>query len=248
MNTESFLFHNEDLPIEQQGFVRALNLSEHLSHGGTPEEIARLERDLAYFHTIERWVEDPKNYIDKGGAGRVYGFDKIGLCIKIMANRFNDPHRERFKLWNSALAEASIMSELDGFDVAGVRSPTPVQAVAGEHASAIIMERLNAVNVQHILNGTHQYPKSFDIQTFSDGVSDYLDALHGEKGIIHGDLYPRNVMVDLETGLPRVIDFGHAKLTGAMDPSEEHIIQVADWGRLEKTLDEVRRHHEMYRT
>lgn len=242
MSTESFIFHDKDLPIEQRGFIRALNLRRHLEQGGTPEEVERLERDLAYFHTIERWVEDPNNYMDKGGVGNVYGFDKIRLCIKVMKNYYNDPHREQFDLGNSALAEAMFMREVDGLQVSGVRAPTPVQAVMGEHVSAIIMERLNAVNLQHILNGTQHYPPSFDIERFSAGVSDYLDVLHTKKNIIHGDLFARNFMVHQETGAPYLIDFGRSTMTSALDKMTEEKLRRNDWLRLEETLREVEAH------
>ena len=35
--------------------------------------------------------------------------------------------------------------------------------------------------------------------------------MHDETGIVHGDLFARNIMVDKETGNPRVIDFGRSK-------------------------------------
>ena len=243
MSTESITFHDRDLPIEQRGFIRALNLERHLVGGGTPEEVERLERDLAYFHTIERWVEDPGNYIDKGGAGNVYGFDKIRLCIKVMKNYRNDPNSEYFDIGNSALVEAMLMREVDGLEVSGARAPTPVQAVVGEHVSAIIMERLNAVNVQHVLNGTVGYPQTFDFERFATGISDYLDVLHSEKNIVHGDLFPRNLMINQETGAPYLIDFGRSKMTGDLDPIQGEKLKRADWSRLEETLDEVEAHY-----
>jgi tRNA A-37 threonylcarbamoyl transferase component Bud32 len=242
MSTESFTFHDKDLPIEQRGFIRALNLRRHLEGGGTREEVERLERDIAYFHTIERWVENPENYIDKGGAGNVYGFNKIRLCIKVMKNYRNDPNSEYFDIGNSALVEAMLMREVDGLEVSGVRAPTPVQAVMGEHVSAIIMERLNAVNLQHVLNGTESYPDTFNLERFVSGVSDYLDVLHTEKNIVHADLYPRNFMLNKETGAPYVIDFGRSKMTAALDRVAEEKLRRGDWARLEETLREVEEH------
>lgn len=243
MTSEALTFHDQDLPVEQQSFIEALNLRQLLKEGGTPEEIERLERELAYFQTIEQWVNDPKNFIDTGGAGNVYGFDKIRLCIKIMKNYHNDPHKERFDLGNNALVEARFLREVDGLEVSGVRAPAPVQVVAGDHVSAIIMERLNATNMQHIINGSAAYPESFEYDKFADGVRDYLDVLHTDRQIVHGDLFVRNLMVNNETGSPYMIDFGRSKMTGALDIAEEKKLQDNDWQRLENSLTQIKDHH-----
>lgn len=49
-----------------------------------------------------------------------------------------------------------------------------------------------------------------DIEEFEPKIDDLIERLH-ELGLIHGDLHARNIVVNPETGVVRLIDFEHTQ-------------------------------------
>lgn len=195
-------------------------------------------RRSEYIKFLERAVNDEGNYIDKGGAGEVYSLANGRICIKLMQERehadFVDDFGQEMKynLGNSVMAEAWFNERLSDFEVEGVRSPALVEYLEGPKYAAIVMERLNAVNLQHVLNGTASLPPGFDAEDFLERLESYIYELHDTQDVLHGDLEPRNIMIDIQTGNPRVIDFGRSKYLAKL-PKEER-------ARLEKSEREKR--------
>lgn len=95
------------------------------------------------------------------------------------------------------------------------------------------MEELDADGLQHILNGTVEPPENFDAFRFFDEYAAFIESLH-EAGIVHGDIAPRNVMVDRKTGKPRVIDFGRSKRLSLTGKKREELL-----GQDERDLEQV---------
>ena len=152
-------------------------------------------------------VSDEKNYIDKGGAGTV--FDLGAYCIKLMKNRHNKKDMG-YDLGNSPYQEYKIQNLLRGLTIDGVFVPEIYGVGIGEESSAIVMGRLDAVNMQKVLNGEEKLPDNFSLEDFFADLEGYMiDGVH-ERGIIHNDLKPRNIMICRQTGKPRVIDFGRS--------------------------------------
>lgn len=199
-----------------------------------------------YLRLLEQTVNNRDNYIDKGGAGEVYAVGKGQVCIKLMPERrrkdmvdaYDQPIE--YNLGNSVKTEAWFLEELSDFKVEEVRTPALVEYLEGNQYTAIVMERLEALNLQHILNGTEELPENFDLDDFFDRVEDYIYALHDEKNIAHGDLEPRNIMLDLKTGHPRIIDFGRSRFLGMLKPEERHRLEAQEIKMIDKVRNEFK--------
>lgn len=158
---------------------------------------------------IELILNNPKNFIDKGGAASVYRLSNEAACLKLF-----HPHKdeERRKLGiNIIHREAAITQALSNFSRAGVRSPKCFGYYSFNNhdgRSGIILEELDAVTLQHVILGTAAAPSTFEKDRFMDALNVYIEALHEQKNLVHGDLFARNVMIDKTSGLPRIIDFG----------------------------------------
>jgi serine/threonine protein kinase len=181
----------------------------------SPEEKAKS------IHQLENIVHHPERYVDKGGAGKVYRLNN-GLCIKIMEPRRLSPHAAIFDLGNGPREEAAFLTALASLEISGVRTPRCFGVVSARHltdSDMIIMEMLDAVNLQHILNKTASFPESFHWERFVDGLSAYFDAMH-RAGILHNDVEPRNIMIDHKSGNARVIDFGRSRSRSTYSAAE----------------------------
>jgi len=164
-------------------------------------------RSKALREEIKKYVSNPEHFLGKGGAAMVFSFE--GQCVKLMKNRHNSASAGMFKLGNTAEKEFEIQGMLDEFEVDGVYSPMTGICYTGQENTAIVMEELNAVNLQLVINGEKSLPANFNADDFCLKLETYIYEMH-DFGIAHGDLFARNVMIDNETGNPRVIDFGKA--------------------------------------
>lgn len=203
-------------------------------------EIRRSGKETSTLSAFEKLIANPQNYIDQGGAAKVYRLAE-GICIKVMKNRHTEPRRHMYDLGNTVTDETWFMEKLSSVVVSGVRTPKPMGTI---HSSvpggmvAIIMDELPAVNLQHVIRGEQKMPEKFDYNLFFDSLEKYVNALHTEHRIAHGDLEARNVMVDKETGLPYVIDFGRAaKLE--LGENEETALEKKDWDDIEHMSQQV---------
>lgn len=162
-------------------------------------------------------VTNPDHFLGLGGAGMVFALDH-SVCVKMVDNRHAAPDAAKYDLGNTAKQEAEIQNRMRGVVVDGVFAPHVVGYYSGQESCAILMEQLDAMNLQMILNNQENLPADFDIECFIDGLYGYVDTMH-ERGVVHCDLEPRNVMIDRATGTARVIDFGRAKVMD--DPKDE---------------------------
>jgi RIO-like serine/threonine protein kinase len=160
---------------------------------------------------IELFIRNKENHLGSGGAGKV--FTMGDQCIKVMVNRHSKPQsNQRYKLGNSPEQEFAIQTMLNNFEVEGVFSPRTLRCYVGDTSAAIVMEELKAVNLQMVLSGKEELPDCFDLEDFFSRLEEYTVTMHDEKRIVHNDLEARNIMIDLETGYPRVIDFGKSSV------------------------------------
>lgn len=196
------------------------------------------------FETIKREsinflfsFEKPEFYIDKGGVGTVYDIGNR-FCIKILDERHTSPNRHLFDLGNTPDVEAAFQEKMSHAVYEGnTRSPkmfgTISSQIEGER-NALIMERLDAVNMQHIINETVPIPEGFDLDTYFEDLEKYLQNMHERYQIAHNDLYARNIMIDQETATARMIDFGRSvDLTKLSSDSEKQKFIDFDWQNLE---------------
>lgn len=173
----------------------------------------------------------PDLFLGNGSVANVYVMASAQqACVKIVHSN------ERYQEGNSIWQEAKFLEALKDFEVAGVRSPHLKNMVYHVNTTAIIMERLNAVNCSRVVEEKDELPERFDVDDFFDRLKVYLRALH-EKGIYHNDFYLRNIMIDVVSGLPYVIDFGKAvfrnDILGERFHMEEEIFIRRDLAGLE---------------
>lgn len=216
-------------------------LEDFLRDEGQTEQEKRL---YEYLSLIKETFDDQDNYIDHGGAANVYSFAGRDVCIKIMKNRHRSSRKEMYNLGNKPITEFSLMERLHNFERGGVRSPIAEACVESEESSMIIMEKLDAVNMQHILNGSEGMPESFDRERFYESLEEYIEGLHEEKEIAHMDLFPRNVMIDRKTGVAYVIDFGRSLFLNDLSEEEKQKSMKDDWNKYDELCLELEKFSE----
>lgn len=222
--------------MEYQYSMEKLQSTEASKENLSIEEIRR--------RTIESLSEFESEafYIDEGGAGKVYELTG-DTCMKVLIDRHNSPNREMYDLGNTAYEEIRLQTQMSRTSYEGTaRVPNTVYVLQGTYTdrrSAIIMERLNAVNLQHAINGIVEFPENFDIESFMEELENFIDHMHSTEKIAHMDLYARNIMIDIETGHPRVIDFGRAVRLSEND-QENSKYEDDDWQRLEEIYNTVK--------
>lgn len=184
--------------------------------------------------------EKDEFFIDEGGAGKVYEL-RGGICMKVLLERHEMPNSELYDLGNTVEEETKLQQQMARTKYEGsTRVPGTIAYLSGVYPgerSAILMERLNAVNLQHVINGTAQLPENFDINGFFESLEDFVAHMHDVEHIAHMDLYARNIMVDNETGTPYIIDFGRS--IRLKDPENDGQKTEDDWDRLEEVYEEL---------
>lgn len=170
-----------------------------------------LEVLQSWFNYLQDILDDPESYLDHGGAAIVFRINET-ICIKMIINRHDANNASMFNLGNTAEVEMHLQLRMSKITVGGVRCPVPILYLHGKKYHGIIMEKVNAVNLQKCLNKEQEFPASFDAQEFCFDLEEYVYEMNDVHDLAHGDLYPRNVMIDEITGKPIVIDFGRSKL------------------------------------
>lgn len=225
---------NQDVQKEVEIIAENLDKTEtFLFSNITAERRAELTRN------VEEIIANPDKYIDSGGAGDVYRFSSDKICIKVFKG--HKSRQEKKTGIDYVGIEARMTLRLAGVEIDGVRSPICYGYWKSDTdgRSAIIMEELDAINLQHVFNGNAQLPEGFDVETFVDSLYSYIDHLHTEYDIVHGDLFARNVMVDKQTGLPRVIDFGESKFVNNTLEEDRRRLENADTDNIDAIYDKL---------
>ena len=209
---------------------------EHFSYAEHHTEAER--HAMKYVEYVADVLKDESNYIDEGGAGKIYEVSD-GSCLKIMKNRHMSKDSHMMNLGLSPVQEFQVLEKLHGLEVSSCRAPVAEMCLESGETAVIVMEKLPAINLQHVLNGTKELPEGFDYGFFFKTLEDYIDAMHKDRGIAHKDLYPRNIMIDEETGGPYVIDFGRAVVLDKLraDVAAKHTED--DWKRYDEIFTEM---------
>lgn len=203
------------------------------------ERTEQERRVFEYLTLFKNALTNQENYIDHGGAAKVYSLDKNDICVKIMKDRHISQNANMYDLGARPIEEFRFMEMLHNFSHGGVRAPIAEAYLESGETTAIVMEKLNAVNLQHILNGTEDLPEGFDHDKFLTDLDNYINALHSEKGLVHMDLYPRNIMIDRENGQCYVIDFGRARDISQLPEHEQQRIIGNDYARYDEIFEQL---------
>lgn len=199
----------------------------------TEYEKLKVEIDKEIRKLIDILLNNQENFIGKGQNAEVHCLpDNKNVCFKITT------HREAYgknlpkpripitkqngtsKISHEPKKEGAYMSELLSIDSV-VRVPRPLEWAVWEltddgegyfvkeKIEILAMERMHAVSIQDVLSGIRSIPENFNLVIFFKELRNFVEKMH-LKNIFHHDLHSGNIMIDLETGLPYVIDFGHS--------------------------------------
>lgn len=221
-----FEMHKAEKKMTNTDFLKS-DLTVYFKDAVYNEDISELEtRTANYMDSLAKIIGNKEKQIDFGGAAIIYENDD--LVLKVMSNRHTKSDMNKYNLGASPHEEFSFMERLHTLIYEGARSPAPLACIESGETAILIMERLRAVNLQHVLNGTAELPEGFDYEDFYSKLEGYLNNMHDTAHIAHNDLFPRNIMVDEVTGMPYVIDFGRAKnfIAGNLDTATKD-----DWDK-----------------
>lgn len=159
---------------------------------------------LAVVRMLERVEGSEHIVLGAGKAGRVIASVRHpNICYKVMLPSEVAPIGT-----NEIAVETDLQEEIAALgELYGVRAPRVFSFIHDGEVRAITMERLNAVSLRDVLQGKEKLPESFDADVFFDSLRKFMINLNN-LGYFHRDFHDGNVMIDLETSNPYVIDFG----------------------------------------
>lgn len=148
-------------------------------------------------------LEDKIESIGSGTTAKVVVSDQdANFCYKVITNVNN------YRKGNDVKQETEFLDKLTDIEGIHTRVPKPYSYEMNKQGHLYTMERLNAVSLQEILDGAQPLPAEFDVQAFFQDLEEFIKKMH-QKGVYHRDLSnPGNIMVDKNTGMPYIIDFG----------------------------------------
>jgi serine/threonine-protein kinase len=173
-----------------------------------PAAPAQAAADALAGTTIGRFAISER--LGAGGMGQVYGAEdttlKRHVAIKRMAPHANSTDADRKRL----LKEAQRASALNHPNIGAMYDVV-------EHAGELwlVMEYIEGETLRHRLSRPISTEEFFSIAT---QCCEGLQAAH-EKGIIHGDIKPENIMLTAGNRV-KILDFGVARRAWSSDPDE----------------------------
>jgi len=142
--------------------------------------------------------------IGKGGMGEVYKAIHKGLnrtvAIKMLSPEImdNEEFRKRFQ------QEAQIIAQLDHKNIIKVYDIDTY-----DNKLCIIMEHIDGESLESVLKKKEKFDITYSIELIIK-IAQALDYAHN-KGIIHRDIKPDNIMVDMSENI-KLMDFGIARM------------------------------------
>jgi WD40 repeat protein len=166
-----------------------------------------------------------RSRIGEGGHGAVYLSEQPRLgrraAVKILHQRVRSPDPDLLRFLDEARLAARVVSD----------SAVHVYDVGFEPTRGLLwiaMEHVDGVTLYHWLRDRGPMPVE-QFVPFFERVAEVVQAAHG-RGVVHRDLKPSNVMVINADGklLPKLLDFGIAKLLGQLPEPSPVAMSLAD--------------------
>ncbi len=205
-----------------------------------PDEHKREKFHDSLLSHIEDSLNDAECFVGRGSIAKVVSL-KIPEGHKMLCAKFTDTDRkfgtinysEKLNVspfHNDVKAEAGFLDDLQMVDSA-VSVPEPYYFFEKKFTGAepegqeriksfLVMEQLNAVSFDDVFEGRSELPETFSPDDFFRQLDDFIAAMHSRK-VYHRDLHEGNVMIDIPSGRPRVVDFGSAAHATEYDAYEE---------------------------
>lgn len=229
IDLKKFLAKRETM-LDQTSFADAHGYE--ISKDGMAAEMANIRLAMS----------NPESFIGNGAVANVFSMRSIyrnqSVCVKVVFDN------QMYSEGNSVHKEIRFLDAVQDIQVAGVRSPMPYYSFCNLNMTGVVMEQLDATNLSRIREKQttegikDELPEDFDVDDYFRRVKEFLVYLH-EIGIYHGDVALRNLMVDRETGLPYVIDYGKARMERDLDKSNINLPDC-DLAALESAREELR--------
>lgn len=184
---------------------------------------------------ITRLLESRETFLNDGSTSEVFTLkDNIGICIKTIDKERLKERGLDCEYSNPLEVEFDFLQKAYEANKSGVRIPKPyfyihiVDEDTCNETKLLGMEKIKGVTLQEIYNGKYGVPQNFDQDIFFKRLKEcLLDINNG--GILHNDIAPSNIMIDLSDCTPSIIDFGEAKEINDLDTLNEDI----------RSLDEI---------
>ena len=147
------------------------------------------------------------------GACRVLlGFGKSGMVLESL--RYNDrchkvrlPHVLQPAGTNTPVEEKNIQEKIAKLSSNSGTKVPQIKAYMTECGGIIVMQSVAGVTVRDVLEKDVPLPASYRHEIFFDALEQFVSEMHN-AGYYHRDLHPGNIMIDSESGMPYIIDFG----------------------------------------
>ncbi len=199
-------------PISHSNTLKAVILSNDIIRRPSSKN----ENDLRYD------VIDHHNKLGEGGFSSVYAIlSTMAIVDNSLVVKTNKQRVVKIQKFNKEeLVQLANEVELSlKANNLHMKRPALVKTGEDEYTTYLVMRRLNGTDLYSII--TQMYCKALDLTTSQRLTITYkllkqLKNLH-ERGIIHRDIKPDNVMMDLNTGELELFDYGLSKYDGVDD-------------------------------
>lgn len=174
-----------------------------------PEEEEDFDFEIFEKEIIDR-IQEVKKSGEKIGFGETAEVfvckTNENICYKVIKKDLN-PNKFRVNVKQ----EGEFLSDVRSLDNE-IMVPTPYYSIiAQDGIEVLVMKRLRAVSINELIDDELPLPEGFDLNSFFKKISSFFQKMHENKKIFHRDAHGGNLMVELETGKPCIIDFGASK-------------------------------------
>ena len=178
-------------------------------------------------------IKENTVFLGEGRAADVFSYENEDYCVKEIV-------RDKIEFaTNDIHEEIRMQKEAIKF---GIRSPDVLlSAETDDGRKFIVMERIRGYSLKDIFDPKKkeaEFPSGFDAKKFFNELEKMLQKMHSE-GMHHRDFHSGNVMVELKTGMPVIIDYGFAAYSyGEEDPyREENFPRIGHVTQLPKDIN-----------
>lgn len=172
-----------------------------------------MKENAFYIEDFAEEIFTKEQRIDFGKSADVFRDPLNGYCYKVITRSMESLLK--------AEEEAQFLVELQSLRQEGVEVPQPLFSIEAsiknpftgklQNKSILCMETLNGITLKDVFERKKELPENFDIIKFCSTLNSFIKKMNEDYGIYHRDLHEGNVMIDIETGMPCVFDFGLSK-------------------------------------